>query len=407
MTTRNSGQAVGGVRRIRSRWLGVGLVAVSALLAAGCATGTDSSASPSPSTSSAASFRIGLEAPLTGAQSELGQGMLQGAQLAASQLNASGGIRNQTVEIVAIDDAADPATGIAAANAAVADLDAVVGPYNSGVGLATLPIYIQAGLVPMRLTSADNTAGLGFTLQPMTSQIAPTAGAAISDWLKAGSVAIIYDSSADYTNQAATALRDNLAGRGVTVSAFVPIAPGQSSYTEALAQANATAPAVTYLATYFPEAAVMAKELAAANSSSTCVADYSAFDNGFIANAGIAAAQRCDVLGVPAPSDFSGASARVAEFQQEFGAPPNVWSPYTYDSVLLLADAVTRANSTDPQQLSAALADTKGWTGWTGGVAFESPSGNRVPSQVAVLKVNADGQFTVNTDWVQATGFTY
>ena len=407
MTTRGSDRELGGVGRIQRRWLGVGLAAVSALLAAGCTTSTDSSASPSPTTSSTASFRIGLEAPLTGAQSELGQGMLQGAQLAAEQLNANGGIRNQKVEIVAVDDAADPATGIAAANAAVADLDAVVGPYNSGVGLSTLPIYLQAGLVPMRLTSADNTAGLGFTLQPMTSQIAPTAGAAIGDWLKAGSVAIIYDSSADYTNQAATALRENLAGRGVTVSAFVPISPGQSSYAEALAQASATAPAVTYLATYYPEAAVMAKELAAANNSSTCVADYSAFDNGFIANAGVAAAQRCDVLGVPAPSDFSGASERVAEFQREFGTQPNVWSPYTYDSVLLLADAVTRAGSTDAPQLTAALADTKGWTGWTGGVAFESPSGNRVPSQVAVLKVNADGQITVNTDWVQATGFTY
>ena len=402
-----SDHKVGVVRRIQRRWLGVGLAVVSVLLAAGCTTGSDSSSSASPTTATDAAFRIGVEAPLTGAQSELGQGMLQGAQLAAEQLNTNGGIRNQKVEIVAIDDAADPATGIAAANAAVADLDAVVGPYNSGVGLATLPIYIQAGLVPMRLTSADNTAGLGFTLQPMTSQIAPTAGAAISDWLKAGSVAIIYDSAADYTNLAATALRENLAGRGVTVSAFVPIAPGQNSYAEALAQASATAPAVTYLATYYPEAAVMAKELAAANSSSTCVADYSAFDNGFIANAGVTAAQRCDVLGVPAPSDFSGSSERVADFRQEFGTQPNVWSPYTYDSVLVLADAVTRAGSTDAQQLTAALADTKGWTGWTGGVAFESPSGNRVPSQVAVLKVNADGQFTVNTDWVQATGFTY
>src|SRR5262245_54426133 len=64
--------------------------------------------------------RIGLEAPLTGDQSSLGKGMLQGARLAARQLNAKGGIDGKKVEIVAIDDAADPDTGVEAANEAIA-----------------------------------------------------------------------------------------------------------------------------------------------------------------------------------------------------------------------------------------------------------------------------------------------
>jgi ABC-type branched-subunit amino acid transport system substrate-binding protein len=59
-------------------------------------------------------------------------------------------------------------------------LDGVVGPYNSGAGLKTLPRYLDAGLVPIRLTSSDDTAGMGFTLQPMTSQIAPVATDAVS-----------------------------------------------------------------------------------------------------------------------------------------------------------------------------------------------------------------------------------
>ncbi|MFI0432760.1 MAG: branched-chain amino acid ABC transporter substrate-binding protein [Candidatus Nanopelagicales bacterium] len=387
--------------------------AVTVLLAAGCSQATTSAPAPSgqPSqpgqSSQSEDFRVGLEAPLTGTQSELGQGMLRGAQLAANKLNSSGGILGKQVSIVPIDDAADPVTGTAAAEAAVGSIDAVVGPYNSGVGLATLPIYRDAGLVPMRLTSADNTAGLGFTLQPMTSQIAPTAGAAIGNWLKAGSVAIVYDETADYTRLAASALQSDLQGRGVAVSAFIPIAPGQAGYDDALAQAAATNPAVTYLATYYPEAAVLAKGLAAANSPSTCVADYSAFDNGFITNAGVDVAQRCDVLGVPSPSDFSGSADLVASYQQDFAAAPNVWSPYTYDSVLLLADAITRADSAEAAALAPALAATNGWSGWTGPVTLETPSGNRVPSQVAVLKVGADGSYTINEAWAQTSGFKF
>jgi hypothetical protein len=83
----------------------------------------------------------------------------------------------------------------------------VVGPYNSGVGAETLPLYLAAGVVPIRLTSADATAGLGFTLQPMTSQIAPAAADALTKWAEAKSVAIIYDQSALVTTEASTGNR--------------------------------------------------------------------------------------------------------------------------------------------------------------------------------------------------------
>ena len=140
-----------------------------AVVAAGCG-------SSSSDDSGSDSFRVGLEAPLSGEQSVLGQGMLKGAELAANQLNEKGGIEGKQVEIVPIDDAADPATGVKAAKTAIdAGLDGIVGPYNSGVGIETLPLYMQAGLVPIRLTSDNSTNGLGFTLQPMTYQIAPVA----------------------------------------------------------------------------------------------------------------------------------------------------------------------------------------------------------------------------------------
>src|SRR6478735_6378716 len=163
--------------------------------------------------------RIGLEAPLTGDQKSIGIGMLDGAKLAASEMNARGGLLGRKVEIVPIDDAADPATGKTAAAAAIAEgLDGVVGPYNSGVGAETLPLYLAAGVVPIRLTSADATAGLGFTLQPMTSQIAPAAADALTKWAQAKSVAIIYDQSALYTQSVSSQLQTLLQQAGVQVT---------------------------------------------------------------------------------------------------------------------------------------------------------------------------------------------
>src|SRR5881397_3312305 len=73
-------------------------------------------------------WRIGLEGPLTGSQSDVGIGMLHGAQLAAQEINAAGGVLGRQVQIIPIDDAAYPTVGVAAAKAAIqAGLDGVVG----------------------------------------------------------------------------------------------------------------------------------------------------------------------------------------------------------------------------------------------------------------------------------------
>lgn len=368
---------------------------------------SDTTAAPTTDAPTEDVLRIGLEAPLSGSQSGLGEGMLQGAQLAADQLNADGGVLGRQVEIVAIDDAADPDTGETAAKAAIeAGLDGIVGPYNSGVGTITLPLYIEAGLVPIRLTSATSTEGLGFTLQAMTSQIAPRAVDAMSEWLDAGSVAMIVDTTQEYTTQEGEAVRDGLESAGVDVAAYEEITPGESSYADAISAALDTNPDVVYLATYFPEAAVIAKELADGEDTTSCVASYASFDNVYLEDAGDAAS-RCQVLGVPSPEEYPDADTYMTAFEDAFGTAPNVWTPYTYDSVLVLADAMERAGSTDADALTTALASTgdTGWSGWTGTVQFDSGTGNREPNPVVVLDATADG-WKLNADWASFAGVT-
>jgi len=377
-----------------------GAAGLAALLAALSVLGSAPSAGAA---SPAATVRIGLEAPLTGDQRSIGQGMLRGAELAADRLNAAGGIGGARVEIVPIDDAADPATGVKAATAAIAaGLDGVVGPYNSGVGAQTLPLYLQAGLVPIRLTSADATNGLGFTLQPMTYQIAPVAANALREWLDAGSVAIVYDDSTLYTRTVSSALRSELEAVGVRISAFEPIQPGAPSYAATIEKVVATGPDVVYLAAYYPEAGLMAKEMAAKKVTAKCVADYGAYDVGFVATAGVGAARRCPVVGVPAPDEFSGAKRYVRAYRAKFGAAPGVWSPYTYDSVNFLAAGVEAAGSWDASALTSALGRLAGFSGWTGPVTIDPATGNREPATVVVLRTDRRGGFHVDADWARA-----
>jgi branched-chain amino acid transport system substrate-binding protein len=179
-----------------------GAAVAAAILALGVAACGDDSDTESES------WRIGLEAPLSGDLQTLGEGMLRGAELAADQINAGGGLEGRDIEIVPIDDGGDPEIGVPAVEEAIDEgLDGVVGPYNSGVGIETLPLYEDAGLVPIRLTSDNDTAGFGFTLQPMSSQIAPTTTEALTDWIGASTVAIAFDPTQNYTDEVARAVR--------------------------------------------------------------------------------------------------------------------------------------------------------------------------------------------------------
>lgn len=69
-------------RPVRVLTLLLAVIASQAAIACG---GSDDS-------SDSGAWRIGLEAPLSGDQSVLGKGMLEGAQLASSRINANGGL---------------------------------------------------------------------------------------------------------------------------------------------------------------------------------------------------------------------------------------------------------------------------------------------------------------------------
>jgi ABC-type branched-subunit amino acid transport system substrate-binding protein len=66
----------------------------------------------------------------------------------------------------------------------------------------------------------------------------------------------------------------------------------------------AAKPDLIYVDTYYPEGGLIAKAMYDAKTPAKCLADYGAYDNGFIAAAGLAAARNCPVVGVPAPRDF-------------------------------------------------------------------------------------------------------
>lgn len=101
--------------------------------------------------------KIGVAQPLSGPLGPLGIDMKNGVQLAVDELNAKGfriDGKRVTLEVVAVDDKADAATGRAVAQTLVdAGVVAVVGHLNSGVSIAAAPVYAAQGIPQLAIST--------------------------------------------------------------------------------------------------------------------------------------------------------------------------------------------------------------------------------------------------------------
>ena len=90
-------------------------------------------------------LKIGVAQPLSGPLAALGQDLLNGVNLAVGELNKGNYSidgKRVTLEVMAVDDKADAATGKAVAQQLVdAGVVAVIGHLNSGVSIEAAPIY--------------------------------------------------------------------------------------------------------------------------------------------------------------------------------------------------------------------------------------------------------------------------
>ena len=357
-------------------------------------------AAPLASAATKGTILLAYEGPLTGDQRSNGYDMLRGTKLAVKEINANGGLLGMKVQLISGNDKANATTGVTVAKSIVAKHpSAVIGPFNSSVGVKNLPIYTKGGVFPVQLTSTDDTSGMGATVQPKNSQISP----AEVDWMKANKaqkVSILWDPST-YTQGMADRMFNALDKQGVLVTK-IEIDPTATDFTAVVAQALTNNPDTVYVSTYYPQGAIIAKELAAqakAGNTARCFMGLANQDPAFITAAGNAAAHRCTFSGSPTPTQFGNSLSRtyVHNYKAEFGTTPGTWGIYAYDSVRLWANAVTKAGTTDLDAFSQKILHTKNFAGATGPITIAPKTGNRPNVPVAILGVSVTGKYVIES----------
>lgn len=348
---------------------------------------------------------IAVDAPLSGSQSSTGIDMWRGAQLAATQINDSGGVDGVKIKLVKANDKATAAAGVTVARQMISrHVFGVVGPFNSSVGVANLPIYQKAGLSIVRLTSAASTQGFGATTQPMDVQVAPVEATEITQVLHATRVAIIYDTST-YTSGIASQLRGLLTTTGHAPVAFESIKEGQTNFTKALIAAAAAKPDLLYIAAYGNEAGLLALGASRMKVPGTCFVDLAAQGPDFVAAATEPVAQKCLNSGVPSAQQFAGAAQYVSDYDSTFHAEPGTWGTFTYDSLEILAQAVRDAGGWTEAAVQSKLVNTTAYPGITGTITIQPKTGNRLNTPVVMLDIDASGKYVIDPAWAMAEHF--
>ncbi len=341
---------------------------------------------------SADTIKIGVPVPLSGPYASAGIDILNAAKLAATALNAGGGVLGKQIEIVPEDDACDAQQGVQAAQKLVDGGAAIVaGGYCSGAALPELTALHRAG-IPYILDASTNPklTTLGFNNVFRTigrdDEQGPFAADYIADYLHAKKVAVIDDNTVY-----AKGLSDNtvagLKKDGVDVVYYDAVTPGQMDYSAVLSHVASLGSDVIDYTGYFAEAGLIAKEAAALHLKPQLMGVDATDDPTLIKTAG-PAANGWIATCAPLPQFLTGAKDFVTNFTKTYGVAPGPYSAYEYDAIDIAAKAIKDAGSTDPAAITAALHKVADFPGLTGSITFNSVGDRTVAVYITVVVKN-------------------
>jgi branched-chain amino acid transport system substrate-binding protein len=323
--------------------------------------------------------RIGHVAPLTGGISHLGKDSENGARLAVEEINAKGliiGGKRVTLTLDPQDDAGDPRTATQVAQKLVDDkVVGVVGHLNSGTTIPASRIYRDAGIVQIS-QSATNPAytqqgfATAYRVVATDAQQGPALARYAAQNMKVTSVAIVDDATA-YGQGLANEFEKAAKAAGIKVVSHDATNDKAVDFRAILTKIKGERPdAIMYggmdatggpFAKQAAALGVRAKVFSGDGVCSGSLPDLAgpASDNVICSEAGMALEK------------MPGGQAFAKRFEARFHQPIEVYSPFAYDAVYIIADAMKRADSIDPAQVLAKMGSTD-YQGVIGETAFDA-----------------------------------
>jgi branched-chain amino acid transport system substrate-binding protein len=301
---------------------------------------------------------IGLAGPMTGKEAWLGEQFQRGTELAVADLNSTGGVLGQKLELITVDDFCDPAQAVAAAKKLVSDgAIFVVGHMCSGASIPASEIYEAAAVLMISPYSSnpvltelrrDNV----FRVVPRDDRSGIVTGNYLADHWSDKKIAILHDDTV-YGKGIADLTKEQLNRRGVSEVIYRAFVPGGKDYAAEIAELQGADIDVLFIGGYPTEIALMARAAGDRGYPVQLVAGngLTAEDFGLIAGP---AAEGTLFLDVADPRGRAEAAPVVERFRAS-GFEPQGYTLYAYAAVQVWAQAAEKAGSLEIQAMIASL----------------------------------------------------
>ena len=358
-------------RRSFSAGLALSTVAAAALLLTGCSKVPDT-------------IKIGVAQPLSGPIGSLGQDLLNGVNLAVAELNKAGYTvdgKRVTLEVVAVDDKSDAATGKAVAQQLVdAGVVAVIGHLNSGVSIEAAPIYAAKRIAQLAISTNPKFTQLGFptTLRLVGNDTlqARAIGSFAATQLGAARYAAL-DDGTPYGKGLADGATEQLKSEKKEVVVRKSFDDKTVAF-DGLAQELKDAK-VEVIVTTLNDFQVVALMQALGKVGHTKV---SVLGGDTIKTTDMTKGMGM-VEGIYATSpileakEFTAGKPFLEKYIEAFKKPPAYGGHYTYDSMYVLSAAIQKAKSADPQDITKAMHSINGYAPVIGTMTWDDKGEQR------------------------------
>ncbi|MGP4084918.1 branched-chain amino acid ABC transporter substrate-binding protein [Streptomyces sp. KR55] len=335
------------------------VLATGALTLTACGSRDDNGGSDGNDGGDSTTLTIGVDAPLSGENSQTGLGIQYGAQIAVDDANEKNLVPGVKFKIKALDDKAQPATGQSNATDLTGDQSVVgaVGPLNSGVAQSMLQVFSAANMVQISPanTNPELTQGKNWQTDKKrpyktyfrTSTTDELQGSYAADYAFNGlkkKNAFVVDDKQTYGAGLAKIFNEQYKKLGGKVVGTDHVNTGDKDFGSLVTKIKNSKADLLYYGGQYDEAQLITKQLKDAGVKIPLFAGDGTFSTTYIETAGAAAeGDLVTAIGVPADT-LPAAKDFIAEYKEKgYKGDYGAYGTYAYDATTAIIKAVKAA----------------------------------------------------------------
>ncbi len=321
-------------------------------------------------------IHIALSAPITGDWSEYGVNFQRSVEMAIDHLNEEGGVLGgRSFRLSVGDTKGNPQEAATLAQKWTSDPSVVaqIGAFSSSSSMAAQPIYDAAGMVQLSPTAshADYAGGSEWSFGIVGTQAGegPHNAEFAYEGLGLRKVAVLHLNN-DWGIDAANYFADAFEEMGGEIVGTEFYFDGERDFTAALTKLAQSDADGLYIASFYNDGAAINLQRDRLGWDVTVLGPTSLYSTQLIDLGGSSVEGLYTATGFFTEDTDPMVRGYVKEFEERYGAKPNFHAALAYDAMMLLANAIERADSTESEAIRDALAETEGFPGLTGSITF-------------------------------------